>query len=822
MKKYDLNGIWQMRKSGTDKWISSQVPGSVCSTLLEHHLADDPYYGENEAAFYSISLDDYEFQRVFTVSGDLLRHRKILLHFDGLDTLADIYINGTWIAHTENMHRRWEFDVKSLLTAGENTIRIFFRSPVAYVTEKQREFPLYGSSCTTDGYPHLRKAHYMFGWDWGPKIPDMGIWRPVYLIFYDEGRLDSVYVRQRHREGRAELSFDAEAYTLTEGAFGVHFILRAPDGSLRETDAELSGGRCTGRITVKNPLLWWPNGYGAQPLYNLTAVLLADGREIDRQEMRIGLRTLTVSRERDRWGQEFCFKVNGVRIFAMGANYIPEDQLISRCTRERSRELLSQCAAANYNTLRVWGGGYYPEDWFLDICDELGLIVWQDFMFACSAYRVTGEFQENVRQECIDNVKRLRNHACLGLWCGNNECETMWEDWGIPQSELLRQDYLRLFEKVIPEVLQRCDPETFYWPSSPSCGGNFDSPSDCSRGDEHYWDVWHGMKPLTEFRRIYFRFCSEYGFEALPNVKTVRRFAPEDEMNLCSAVLESHHKCTEGNKKLLYYLSQMLRCPNSFEDMVYSTQLLQADAIRSNVEHMRRNRGRCMGSLYWQANDSNPAVSWSGIDCEGRWKALHYYARRFYAPLLLSVNEEDAGRIIFNISNERFRRAEGILRWELRDSSSQVLRSSELPAEAEPLSAKDVLVLDLSGELETDDDRRSRYLSYRYEEDGKLLSGGSSLFVMPKHFRFINPCIHADIEETEDCFLLTLKAAAYAKSVCLDLKTADCVFSDNWFDIHGREPVNVAVEKSSLRPALTLSKFSEQLVIFSNYDNGRT
>ena len=821
MNTYSLNGTWQMRKSGTDGWISSKVPGSVCSTLLDHQLAEDPYYGENEEKFYAISFDDYEFQKVFEASEEMLRHRSILLHFDGLDTIADIELNGTRLAHVENMHRTWEFDVKDLLRAGENTLKIFFRSPVSYVTEKQKEFPLYGGSCTTDGYPHIRKAHYMFGWDWGPKVPDMGIWRPVYLIFTDEGRLDSTYVSQKHENRKAELTFEVSAETLTEGDFKAEITLKSSDGDIQTVCIPLNDGRGTGHMTVENPKLWWPNGYGAHPLYTVTTVLLADGREIDRKEMRIGLRTITISRENDQWGQEFCFKVNGIKIFSMGANYIPEDQIISRCTKERTRELVRSCAAANYNTLRVWGGGYYPEDWLLDFCDEEGLIVWQDFMFACSAYRVDEEFQENVRQECIDNIKRLRHHACLGMWCGNNECETMWETWGIPQSDLLREDYLRLFEKVIPEVCRQYDPETFYWPSSPSCGGNFDDPGDCTRGDMHYWDVWHGMKPLTEFRRIYFRFCSEYGFEALPNVKTVRRFAPEEEMNLFSATMENHHKCTEGNKKLLYYMSQMVRYPYSFEDVVYSTQLLQADAIRSNVEHMRRNRGRCMGSTYWQVNDSNPTISWSSIDSEGRWKALHYYARRFYAPVLLSVNEEDIRGVVFNLSNERFRKAEGILHWELRDASANVLLQGEIPAETEPLSAKNLLTLDLSRELETTEDRRSRYLSYRYEENGIELSSGSSLFVMPKHFRFEDPQIHADILETEEQFVLILSASAYAKSVCLDLRSADCVFSDNWFDIHGGKAVTVTVDKSSMKPALTMEQFMEQLTIRSNYDNGR-
>lgn len=821
MNSLTLNGTWQMKTTGSETGIPSQVPGSVYDTLLTQGLMEDPYYGENEDKSYAISFHDYQFERNFSVTEEMLSHRALLLRFDGLDTIADVFLNGTHLGYADNMHRIWEYSVKSYLRVGENHLRVAFRSPVSYVTEKQQAYELYGGSCTTAGYPHIRKAHYMFGWDWGPKLPDMGIWRPVTLLMLDEGRLDHVHVTQTHKNGLVHLSFQVGAEVLTDTPLNVALTLTAPGGSRTQLEIPLSAGQGTGSVTVENPEIWWPHGYGSQPLYQVHAELLCGDSPIDSRDLRIGLRTITISRDKDAWGEEFCFQVNGVKIFSMGANYIPEDQIIPRCSKERTKNLLQQCIQANYNTLRVWGGGYYPEDWLFDLCDEMGLIVWQDFMFACSAYRLTDEFRENVRRECIENVKRIRHHACLGIWCGNNECETMWENWGIPQSRELRQDYLTLFEEVIPEVCREYDPDTFYWPSSPSCGGGFDAPGDCTRGDMHYWDVWHGMLPLTEFRKIYFRFCSEYGFEALPNIKTIRSFASPEEQNLFSATMEAHQKCTEGNKKLLYYMSQMVRYPYSFPHIIYASQLLQADAIRSNVEHMRRNRGRCMGSTYWQVNDSNPVISWSSIDSCGRWKALHYYARRFHAPVLLSVNEEDPSALLFNISNERFRKVAGVLHWELRDRTASILKQGSIPAEVDPLSARDVLVLDLSAELASMEDKREKYLSYRLIEQGQTLSCGSSLFVRPKHFRFLNPHLAAELEENDTRLILTLWGSAYAKSVCLDLQNADCVFSDNWFDVHGMQSVTVTIDKETLSVPLSLDEFREQLTICSNYDIGR-
>lgn len=400
-------------------------------------------------------------------------------------------------------------------------------------------------------------------------------------------------------------------------------------------------------ITIEHPQLWWPNGLGKQPLYRVT-VRLATG---DTRMWRIGLRTMTVSREKDEWGEEFCHVVNGMKVFAMGADYIPEDNILARVTPERTRRLLEDCKAANFNAIRVWGGGYYPDDAFYDICDELGLMVWQDLMYACAFYDLTPDFERSIRVETHQNVARLRHHASLALICGNNEMEMFmagansalinhrtWEF--VPTYPHHITDYVKMFEYILPAIVKETAPQTYWWPASPSSGGNFDAPNDENRGDNHYWDVWHGEKPFTEYRKFFFRYASEFGFQSFPCLKSVKQFTLPDDRNIFSRVMERHQRNQAANGKILSYLSQTFRYPNSFDDLLYASQLMQAEAIRYGVEHWRRNRGRCMGAIIWQLNDIWPVASWASIDYYGRWKALHYAAKRFFAPVMISAEEE--------------------------------------------------------------------------------------------------------------------------------------------------------------------------------------
>lgn len=822
MIQISLDQNWHMKRpTQREELPAGTIPVSVYQTLLANGKTEDPYYRENEAESRELSRGDYDFKKTFSAERALLDCDEVLLRFEGVDTLADIYVNNIYVGSTDNMFRTYEFSVKDQLTVGVNKLKVSLKSPILYLEEQQKKRPIYGMDTNIAGYPHLRKAHYMTGWDWGPQLPDLGIWRSVSLLGVRKARIDGVYLRQDFSEdfSALTLTISAETKKAAECELTAEAELILSDG--RVLRGILTAGSAVFKLA--NPALWYPRGYGAQPLNKITVRLYSGTELLDSVTETVGFRALTVRRDDEKG--IFCLRCNGFDLFSMGANVIPLDQILPFITKERTKIFLRECADANYNTLRVWGGGVYPSDDFLQECDRLGLLVWQDFMFACSAYRLTESLEETIRAEIYDNIRRMRNHACLALWCGNNEIESMWEGWGIPRDDEARADYVRLFEEIIPEILREQDPNRFYWPSSPSSGGNqfgergvFRGSSDNFRGDQHYWDIWHNFKPLTEFRRYDFPFCSEYGFESLPCMKTVRSFAEEEDHNLCGPVMENHQKCAAGNEKLLYYIAQHCRYPYSFEKLIYASQLLQSDAIRSNVEHMRRKRGKCMGSLYWQVNDSNPVISWSSLDYYGRRKGLHYAAKRFYTPVLLSCLEEDVSAVLLNVSNETLNPVKATVFWRLRNARAEILTSGSIGVSVPALTAKDAAVLCFGDYFLTERDKRTKYLEYTLSENGKIISKGTSIFVRPKSFCFEDPQIKVQIEEKADLFLLTFTARAFAKSVCLDLTEADAAFGDNWFDINGEEPTEIVLRKDALSEPLTLARLLEQLTVTSCFD----
>ena len=803
-----LNDSWTM-VDGDSRYPCS-VPCSAMQVLLREGVIPDPYYRENEWISTPVSERDFTFERTFSPEDGLLQADRVLLVFEGIDTLGRVWLNGTLLGETDNMHRTWEFSVRELLLPGENRLRVELHSPLRRAREMQEQRPLTGSTESFPGYPHIRKAHCMFGWDWGPILPDLGLWRDVRLQGVTGGRILGAGYTQVHTDGKVILSCAADLELLKPG-LRARLTITAPSG---ETfSALLEDGR--GSVTIEHPELWWVRGLGGQPLYTCRVDLLDGESVLDSLSRRVGLRTLTVSREEDRYGREFCFVNNGIKVFAMGGNYIPEDQILPRITPERTRRLLEDCKAANFNFIRIWGGGFYPADSFYDWCDENGFMVWQDFMFACSAYVLTPAFEQTVRAEIRDNVRRLRNHASLALWCGNNEIESAWVGWGWPEDPEGRKDYLRLFEEIIPGIVKEEDPDTFYWPSSPSTGGGFDNPCGNQGGDMHYWDVWHNFKPIEAFRETLYRFCSEYGFESLPDMKTIRTFAEESmgDFDLTGPVMEAHQKCSRGSEKVLYYLAQMVNYPCDFARLVYCSQLVQADCIRSNVEHMRRHRGICMGSSYWQINDSNPVVSWSGIDYNGRWKALHYAARRFHAPLLISCDDTDPARPVIAVTNDTREAAAVRAVCRLRDRRAAVLREYTADLTVPALSSVTCMEPDLAWAVSDREQRRTCYLEYELTENGVPVSGGTSLFVRPKAFSFLPARITADVAEEEEAFRLTLRADVYVKSVCLSLKTHDGIFSDNWFDIHGNRPVTVTLPRTGELAGLSAEDLEKDLQI---------
>lgn len=789
MIRQELNGDWRMRPAKEEQWLPAQVPGSVYTDLLREGRMEDPYWKEREDEALALMEEDYEYACRFETDAELMRCERIVIRFEGIDTLAEVFVNDAFAGRAFNMHRVWEWEIGPLLKQGTNTLRIRLLSPLRYIRKMHELLPTKGSEDAMEGFMHIRKAHYMFGWDWGAHLPDAGIFRPVSLLGIQGARIRSVSIRQEHRAEEVRLHIRPEMDFVREKTGSYTVCLTDPQG--RQTIWRDSP-EC---ITIRDAQLWWPNGLGDQPLYTVCVEWLLNEETADCWEQKIGLRTIRLRREKDQWGESFAHEVNGQTFFAMGADYIPEDHLLGRLSPQRTRKLLEDCRDAHFNTVRVWGGGFYPPDWFFELCDELGLMVWQDFMFVCSMYELTAEFEANIRSEFEDNIRRIRHHACLVLWCGNNEMEQFVSEghhWVSKPSEV--RDYFLMYERILPQITSRLDPDTPYWPASPSSGGSLDQPNDPNRGDVHYWEVWHGNKPFTEYRKYFFRYVSEFGFQSFPALRTIQSFTDDPaDLNIFSYIMERHQRNRGANGKIMNYLQQMYRYPTSFETLLYASQLLQADAIRYGVEHLRRNKGRCMGAIYWQLNDCWPVASWSSIDYYGRWKALHYFARRFFAPLLISCEEEswlsqeaDMNRrpfsvrksIRLNVSNETRHSRTLLVCWQIRSRFGEALHSCQSEVKVPAMSAVWLEKTELP-QL----DEFNEYVSYQALEDGAEISGGTVLFTYPKYFCFQDPKLSCEVCGDE----LTIRSQAYAKSVEITNDSQDLVLSDNLFDMNGGE-----------------------------------
>ncbi len=792
-----INTNWRMLYNGK-VYECGEAPVSCLKTLRD--AGDTPDFNLAENQYLAAELCRYGcvFETEFSAP-DL---RTPYLVFNGIDTIADVWLNGSHIGSCDNMHRTWRFPVPKECMQDINHLQVKIASPMEYIEKAAEKRPIYGVDSTVPGYPHIRKAHYMYGWDWGAVIPDMGIFRSVEL-----------------RDTAYELRTDIEQIFSDDYS---HLTLRitpvlqsAVNGTVKPIDsnAEVDVSICGVTIStecgkpavfdIEKPELWYPRGYGSQPLHKLEVTAFTDQGDI-RSDMMIGFRNITLSREYDEYGgREFCFVVNGIKIFARGANYIPQDNILPLVTPERTEKLLRDMCDANCCMIRVWGGGYYPEDFFFDICDKLGLLVWEDFMFACAAYDFDDEQLRNVYYECLDNICRIKNHTSLALWCGNNEIESMWEGWGVPHDPDAKECYRKLFEYgVIPKAIENCNSDTFYWPSSPSTGGGVYENSECfvnssttHLGDSHYWDVWHNFKPIEEFQKHTHRFCSEFGFESLPDMKTTLHFADGNDTNICSNIMEAHQKCTLGNEKLMFYIAQMCKIPTTLRGMTYASQLVQAECIRCDVEHLRRNRGISMGALYWQVNDCWPVISWSSIDYFGNKKALHWYSKRFFSDILLSCDVSNIKCVKFNISAEIMSELDCTLCWNLRNNKGDIVDGGEISVIVQPLSQRNVLELDLSEHFLSRSDIRSKYIEYSLISCGNVITKGTELFVRPKEFDFIDTGIKYTVSEYDDYFVLQLESEGFVKGACIEHDRYILDMSDNWLDIHKNETVLVHVSK---------------------------
>jgi beta-mannosidase len=790
MVKQSLSGTWQFRQSGSRPWLAASVPGGVHTDLLALGRIPDPFVADNEKKVQWVAENDWEYRRSFNVDEALLGEERKTLVCDGLDTLAEVSLNGKLLGKTDNMFRRWTWDISGLLKADGNELKIVFRAPLAYIRAKQAEKPLLGGGDIPGG-PHLRKAPCQWGWDWGPKLPPIGIWKDIRLEGYSHARLEDVHIRQSHEDGKVTLAAEVKIEQWQAADLHVKLKVTTPDGKSLVVKAVPQQSATGILITnlqspISNPQLWWPNGFGDQPLYQLEVTLESSKTVLDQRSYQVGLRSLELRRVPDKWGESFTFVVNGVPIFAKGADWIPADSLPTRISDAYLQQLIRDAAAAHMNMLRVWGGGFYEEERFYDLCDRYGLLIWQDFIFACGIYPEDDAFAENVRFEALENVRRLRHRASLALWCGNNEMEQGWVDWkwndaNEPAVQSLKAGYDRMFHHMLPEVVAAEDPDRPYWPSSASSGIPFANPNSQQRGDTHYWDVWHGRKPFSAYREQFPRFMSEFGFQALPPYKTIQTYAEPQDQNMTSYVMEHHQRSGSGNGLMVGQMTDTFRMPKDFKSLVYLSVVLQAEGIRYGVEHWRRHPERVSGTLIWQLNDCWPVASWSSIDYFGRWKALHYAARKFYAPILMSV--EDKGKHMgVCITNDTTKAWTGEVHWSLERLDGERLVQGTENISAPALAATCMPALDFSRQV-NDENRRQIVFIAELWKGRQLLARQLATFVPNKHLELVPPRIETKVSRATRQLTFQLKASSLARFVELELDGADVVFSDNYFDL---------------------------------------
>ena len=822
----NLDSGWQFRAvANTDRadvkeWHPAQVPGVVQTDLLHSNLIPDPFDKDNEFHLQWIGLADWEYQTTFQVDAATLAHDHADLVFTGLDTFADVYLNDQAILHADNMFRHWRVPAKTQLKAGSNTLRIVFHSAVGKMLPYVKSLPYVLPSISTHNYgneeniataPYTRKAPYNYGWDWGPRFMTEGIWQPIRLETWDALRIENFHIHQQSITAdlanvNAELEIEASRPT-TAMITLTHDEMLGPQIADGTQTLQLNAGmnHLSFPLRIASPKLWYPVGYGAQSRYRFSASIRI-GRDVAAHtETKTGLRSVELRRVPDQWGKSFEFVVNGISVFGKGADVIPFDSFPNRVTPEIHRNILQAAREAHMNMVREWGGGHYESDDFYDICDELGIMVWQEFMFGGDMVPGDVAFQENVRQEAIDQIKRLRDHPSIVIWCGNNEVETGWWHWGDRQEfkasispdtrDRVWQDYVILFADVLRSaVAQYADP-TPYTPSSPSA--NFEEiPDNQHNGDMHYWAVWHQQAPASDYTLQFPRFMTEYGFQSFPEMRTIRTFAKPEDFDIRSTVMRAHQKNKGGNERILTYMLREYREPKDFASFVYLSQVQQAEILKIGAEHLRRQRPRTMGSLYWQLNDCWPVASWASIDYYGRWKALHYYARRFYDDVLISPFLHDDKVDVYVVS-DKLQPLSGIIHMRLLDFSGNSLleqtKDVQVPAQSNTIYFS-VDKADLSAKA----DPHKSFLVFDLDVAGKRVSRNLVFLDVTHNLELpVAPKIETIINKTDDGYTLTLQSAKLARSVYLSFGDLDVQSSDNYFDLLPAEPVTIRLKSSA-------------------------
>jgi beta-mannosidase len=822
---------WQFRQVGASDWLPASVPGTVHTDLLKNGKIEDPFYRTNELNQQWIEREDWEYKTMFSVSSDVISKDKIILDFQGLDTYADIYLNDSLILKTNNMFRTWQVEVSRVIKRDTNELRIYFHSPIK-VAEPIYDQLAYTIPVSSNDQAKkklsifTRKAPYHYGWDWGPRFVTAGIWRPIVLRAWDRAIMEEVIIDQKDINSKnATLQVDL-AYNVTRPFVGEIEILI--DGiSAKTSVVDLKHGQQSGNIilSIANPELWWPNGLGKQKLYNIN-ILLKNGKEVVHEyNTRLGLRTIELVQDDDKHGTSFYFKVNGQAVFMKGANYIPQDNFLPRITADKYDHLLQSASEANMNMIRVWGGGIYENDLFYDLCDEKGLLVWQDFMFSCAMYPGDSAFLENVRLEATEQVKRLRSHPSLALWCGNNEILMKWQNWRnnaneegdqVPlwnnkaDSMKIEQAYHDIFKSILPNVVKAHGQSIPYWESSPSAkDGKF---ADWKSGDAHYWGVWWGQAPFEDYRKNTGRFMSEYGFQSFPEFSTVKMFTNEKDWDIYSEVMQAHQRSSIGNGTIARYMAQHFREPINFENHLYLSQLLQAEGVKVAMEAHRLKKPENMGTLVWQLNDCWPVASWSGIDYFGRWKALHYYIKRAYEEVIVAF-EDDADEVKAYMVSDRTDEVKATLMVEVLDLEGKKISTVEKKVKVKAQEG-DLIWKGAKKELLNKAKRQEVMVRAQILEDNQLLAENIYLFVPHKELKLSDPGIKYSFSEKGGKKYLELKAGKTAFGVSISADGLDLRFSDNFFTLVAKESKLVEIISE-----VPMEQIKNKLLVKSLFDS---
>lgn len=808
-----LDKGWTFCQAGTDRWMMATVPGTVHQDLISHKQLPDPFYGTNETKIQWVEKEDWEYRTTFHVTSEQLSRGAAQLTFEGLDTYADVYLNGALILKADNMFIGYSVPVKEVLRSGENKLDVFFHSPIKQTLPQWNsngfDYPADNDHSDKRLSIFSRKAPYSYGWDWGIRMVTSGIWRPVSLRFYDIATIEDFHVKQLSlNDQQARLSGELEVNSIANEDAEVVLSYSLPNAhpvSIRQNITLKAGiNRVAVPLEVKKPVRWMPNGWGDPTLYTVSAQIICQNKVIAARQQRIGLRTVRLVNEKDKDGESYYFEVNGIPMFAKGANYIPSDAMLPAMTAERYRALFRDIKAAHMNVVRVWGGGVYEDNLFYDLADENGILVWQDFMFGCTIYPADPTFLKRVEQEADYNIKRLRNHACLAMWCGNNEILEGLKYWGwqskyTPETyEQFYRNYDKLFHQLLPARVKALDGDRFYVHGSPYFA-NWGRPDSWKIGDSHNWGIWYGKKPFESSDTEKGRFISEFGFQSFPEMKTIATFASPEDYEIESEVMNAHQKSSIGNSLIRTYMERDFRVPEKFEDFVYVGLVLQGQGMRHCFEAHRRHRPYCMGTLYWQLNDSWPVVSWSGIDYFGNWKALHYQAARAFAPLIINPIQEDGNLNVYLLS-DKLESLPGLnLDMQLIDFNGKKLSRKSITAEAPANASVKVFGCALD-EWATEPLRKDCFLVLTLKDkSGHELAKDIHFFTQTKNLNLPQTTISSKVKVLDGSCEVTLKSTQLAKDVFIQIPIQGARFTDNFFDLLPGESRKIIITSPQIK-----------------------